>query len=75
MADGTWLPSIFMVSHVARYFRMHPSNVRRLIRDGRLQAWRMGSKGSRYRIPLTAVESFVKGSSLGVEWLPKRAAL
>lgn len=66
MAKG--LPQLLSVSDVATSLRIHPTNVRRLIHDGRLRAHRLGDKGSRWRIPRAALDQFLLKTRIGRGW-------
>lgn len=63
------LPQLFLVSEVAHALRIRPTNVRRLIREGRLRAHRLGNKGSHWRIPRAALEQFLLTTRIGRGWV------
>jgi excisionase family DNA binding protein len=69
------IAALYLVSEVARAFGMHPSNVRRLIHDGRLRAHRLGEKGSRWRIARADLEDFVRLTRIGGGWMARGLAV
>jgi excisionase family DNA binding protein len=59
---------LFTVDEVAQRLNLHAKTVRRYIRDGRLQAKRIGKE---YRITRTDLDEFAGGASAGDEPPPR----
>lgn len=62
---------LFLVSEVADTIGVHPSNVRRLIHEGRLRAHRLGDKGSRWRVSAADLERFLSSTMIGAGWIAR----
>jgi excisionase family DNA binding protein len=62
-------PLFFSVSDLAASFGVHPTNVRRLIHQGRLPAHRLGNPGSRWRISEKDLDAFLRSSRIGARWM------
>ena len=58
----------FGVGDISEAFGIHPANVRRLIKEGRLRAHRLGDKGSRWRVSEADFMTFVRTTRLGLGW-------
>jgi excisionase family DNA binding protein len=67
---------LLTVKEAATYLRLHPQSVRRMIRDGRLPASRLGPPGTSVRVDERDLHDFVYSDpeEASSEWPSRRPA-